>query len=219
VKRVLVLAEGQTEERFIKTLLQPHLWTRDIHIEPKIVVTKTTRSGPNFKGGLTNYGQVKRDLTQLLADSGAALVTTFFDLYGVPSDIPGYHHAKELIGVARAGALEAALTMALGTPRKFRPFLMVHEYEAVLYCNPLETARVLTRPGQQSLLTAERGRVASPEDINDGPDTHPSRRISRLFPNYDKALHGPLIASGIGIDTIRQQCPHFADWLQALESA
>ena len=49
---------------------------------------KTVKRGPNFKGGITSFGQVERDLRRLLGDTSAALVTTMFDLYGLPDDFP-----------------------------------------------------------------------------------------------------------------------------------
>jgi len=73
---VLILVEGQTEERFVKALLQPHLWTMGVHPEPKIVTTKRVKSGADFKGGIRNFGKVEYDIQLLLGDRAAALVTT-----------------------------------------------------------------------------------------------------------------------------------------------
>ena len=87
--RVLILVEGQTEERFIKSILQPHLSAFGVHVEPKIVTTKRVKSGPDFKGGITNFGKVENDIRLLLGDTNAALITTMLDYYGLPSDFPG----------------------------------------------------------------------------------------------------------------------------------
>ena len=35
MRRILILVEGQTEERFVKDVLQPFLWETEVHIEPK----------------------------------------------------------------------------------------------------------------------------------------------------------------------------------------
>ena len=48
-------------------------------------------------------------------------------------------------------------------------------------------------------------------------DTHPAARILQYLPGYRKALHGPLIASRIGLAALRQRCPHFAAWIDRLE--
>jgi len=217
LKQILVLGEGQTEERFVKDVLQPHLWGFGIHIEPKILVTKRVKSGPDFKGGISSYAQVKADSRLLLSATHTSLVTTLFDLYGLPTDMPDYAPALGVAGAARAKVLERAMSADLGNPRRFHAFFMVHEYEAVLYCDPRGTAEALARPEHEATLAAERDAAGSPEDINDGRLTHPSQRILKLFPNYRRRLYGPQIASNIGLSTIRAQCPHFADWLSALE--
>jgi hypothetical protein len=66
-------------------------------------------------------------------------------------------------------------------------------------------------------LTSIRSKFEHPEEINDHPDTCPSNRIRQLLPQYQKALHGPLIAQRIGLEQIRAECPHFAEWLAKLE--
>jgi len=50
--RVLILAEGQTEERFVKDILQPHLWPFGVDPQPKIATTKRIKDGIDFKGGV-----------------------------------------------------------------------------------------------------------------------------------------------------------------------
>jgi len=37
------------------------------------------------------------------------------------------------------------------------------------------------------------------------------------MPDYQKTIHGPLIALDIGLDAMRKACPHFNAWLQRLE--
>jgi len=65
-----------------------------------------------------------------------------------------------------------------------------------------------------------RDHAGSPELIDDGHDTAPSKRIARLIPEYAgmKASAGPLIAAKIGLAAIRQRCSHFDEWLKKLES-
>lgn len=57
----------------------------------------------------------------------------------------------------------------------------------------------------------------NPELINDGPETAPSKRIERLIPEYDKVIAGKQIAREIGIETLREKCRHFGEWLSRLE--
>jgi len=56
------------------------------------------------------------------------------------------------------------------------------------------------------------------EEIDDDPHAAPSKRIEQLCPAYQKPFYGALAARRIGIDVIRQECPHFNEWLSALES-
>lgn len=60
----------------------------------------------------------------------------------------------------------------------------------------------------------------SPELINDGPTTAPSKRIIAEIPEYafQKSTAGPLIAARIGLDVMRARCPNFGEWLGRLEA-
>ncbi len=62
-----------------------------------------------------------------------------------------------------------------------------------------------------------RGKFSTPEDIDDSPDTAPSKRIEALLPRYRKRIDGPLLAQTIGLETIRLECPRFREWMQRLE--
>ena len=52
MKRVLILVEGQTEETFVRDLLEPHLSRRGVFPVPILAKTKRTTSGQTFKGGI-----------------------------------------------------------------------------------------------------------------------------------------------------------------------
>jgi hypothetical protein len=66
-------------------------------------------------------------------------------------------------------------------------------------------------------LKAVRGKVQSPEEIDDGPETAPSKRILQVLPRFSKSSDGPAAAREIGLELMRQECPHFARWLTRLE--
>src|SRR5258706_13649197 len=85
-KRVLILVEGQTEERFTKDVLGPAFWEKQLFFQPTILVTKKVKSGPNFKGGVTNFAKFENDLRRLLNSAVVALVTIIVDYYGLPSE-------------------------------------------------------------------------------------------------------------------------------------
>jgi len=219
MRRVLILVEGQTEERFVKDMLQPHLWAKQVHVEPKILTTKKVKQGRDFKGGVTKFSQFERDLRRLLGDTDAALVTTMLDYYGLPSDFPGRRQVMGTTPHDRARELEEALEGYFedAGPR-FRAFLMLHEFEALLFVSPPDLAEAMNAPASLSDLEEIRDDFPTPEDINEGEDTHPSRRISKVFPQYQKRLHGPLVTGRVGLDALREECPHFAQWVSLLES-
>jgi hypothetical protein len=59
----------------------------------------------------------------------------------------------------------------------------------------------------------------SPELIDDGVDTAPSKRIRQEIPKYahEKPTAAPIIAARIGVETMRRKCPHFDQWMQKLQ--
>jgi len=217
MRRVLILVEGQTEERFVKDVLQAHLWNLAIHPEPKIVTTKRVKRGPQFKGGVSNFRKVQDDLQRLLGDTDAALITTMIDYYGLPDDFPGKQQLQGGNSYERAKELEAALERHFNAGPKFLAYLMIHEFEALLFSSPGVLAQVMNEPSATVQLQRIRDSFPTPEDINDDPMTKPSARVSYRFPGYQKVLHGPNTISRIGLATIRRECAHFNEWVSRLE--
>jgi hypothetical protein len=216
-KRALILVEGQTEERFVKDVLAPEFFARNLFFSPTLLVTKRVKDGPHFKGGVTSYQRFRNDLRRLLKDSGA-LVTMLLDYYGLPSDFPGMLTRPQGTALQCVTHVERAIHEELGSPSNFLPFLAVHEFEAWLFASPYELPRTMTQAGKQPEFAKVRDAFDSPEEIDDGPTTAPSKRIAALFPAYSKKLHGPLTAQRIGLERIRTECPHFASWLGKLEA-
>jgi hypothetical protein len=68
------------------------------------------------------------------------------------------------------------------------------------------------------MLIAECSSFTSPELINHGQHTHPKARIKKYLEDYDENVDGPLLAQAIGLNQIRQKCPHFDQWLTQLEN-
>lgn len=93
----------------------------------------------------------------------------------------------------------------------------LHEFEGLLYSNP-QVFSAWFGESVVTILQAERDSFPSPEHINDNPLTAPSKRIRNCCDGYDKPLHGSLQAIDIGLDSIRQQCQHFNQWLLSPEA-
>lgn len=216
MKRVLILCEGQTEETFVTRLLAPHLAPHGIFAIPKVLVTKKVKSGGEFQGGITSYHQVRRDVQNLLHDTAAVCITTLLDYYGLPADFPGKSTLQGVTPHQRVAYLESAFAHDINRQR-FLPYLMLHEFEALLFVDLTAVTDVLARSVP---LTAFGNwqRFATPEEINDGQQTHPAARLKRGLPGYRKPLHGPLAAGRIGLPALRTRCPHFNEWVSQLEA-
>ena len=209
MSRVLVFVEGQTEETFVRDLLVPYFSRLGIYLTPILAQTS-----PGHKGGIVSYGKVKHQLTRLCRQDQGAYVTTMMDYYGLPNDFPGLdgHVPDAHEQVVR---LELALQQDIDAPN-FIPNLMLHEFEALLFSAPEKFAEWLDDQALLAPMAAIRAAFATPEHINNSPQTAPSKRILALVPHYKKTVDGPLIAEDIGLDAIRAQCPHFNNWIERL---
>jgi len=217
MKRVLVSAEGQTEETFVREVLQPHLRNFNVELQSVVITTHRVKQGRKFKGGVLSYAQTKNEIGRLLHDTSATAVTTLYDLYHLPSDFPGQDTRPSGNGRNKALHLEHAFQQDIGSPR-FHPHLQVHEFEAFLFVEPARTAALFPEKNLTNELQRIRRKFPTPEDINDNPQTAPSKRIFELYPKYEKPTDGTLAVLEIGLDVIRAECPHFDSWLTWLES-
>lgn len=104
-------------------------------------------------------------------------------------------------------------------PSRFIPFVMIHEFEALLFSNCMVFAAAIYREDLTSRFQNIRDAFPNPEQIDDSPETAPSKRIENLIPEYQKPLMGVFAAEAIGLETMRAECPHFDDWVERLEAA
>ncbi|RMG63545.1 MAG: DUF4276 family protein [Calditrichaeota bacterium] len=216
--KILIYVEGQTEETFVRDLLAPYFWQKcKIILIPTLARTKRTIAGQTFKGGIVSYAKVKKDILNLLGDTSAVRVTTMLDFYGLPEDFPGKNNLPSNNPYDKVAHLEKAFAKDINHNR-FLPFLILHEFESLIFVQPDKLSIVLPqyRNNISNLLVEIQG--STPEEINEGRDTHPSARISRFFPDYQKSLHGPRIVQNIGLEEIRSKCRHFNNWISKLES-
>lgn len=214
--RVHILVEGQTEESFVRELLVPHFAKRQIYLSTVLATTKRVKVGPYFRGGITSFGKVQNDIWRLLRDSSASAVTTMIDFYGLPTDFPGVADLPQGNCYARVVHIQTVWAEAVGDPR-FLPFLILHEFEALLFSKPESAAYYFPESTIVDQMAAIATQYGSPEEINEGPTTHPAHRLQQLAPTYQKTLHGPLLAMEMGLAAIRGVCPHFDRWLTQIE--
>ncbi len=216
--RVNIIVEGQTEEQFVKELLYSHLIDLGVSARPILVGKLGSR------GGLSSYGRVKRDILLTLKQDKTAYCSTMFDFFRLPKDFPGVPVDTTLESSDMAKQIEHALgediQQALNdrlNPNRLIPYIQMHEFEALLFSDPKACAEGLYRPDLQPNLQAIREDFSTPEDIDDGPTTSPSKRILNLFNRYEKPLYGCLACLRIGLETLRTECKHFDEWVQSLE--
>lgn len=215
--RVHVICEGQTEEQFISEVLAETFWPKDIYLQPALI------GRPGHKGGNLKFQRLYRDIELRLLGDKDALCTTFFDFYGLPEDFPGKKEAvRKSAAAERASTLLSAMTVALCNKlgeaplRRFIPYIQMHEFEGLLFSDPEALARTLDKSTLVPLQHI-REQFTSPEEINNSPQTAPSKRIAEVYPGYDKPLYGSLAALEMGAGSIKQACPLFSDWLERVE--
>ena len=213
--KILILVEGLTEEKFVKDIVYPYFQSKGLYCIPKIATTKMVKNGPNFKGGIVSYEKTKKDIMFLLEDTNA-IVTTMIDYYGFSNLVPFRDSIKGNNCFERVKFTEVLFKKDINSDR-FIPYLQLHEFEAMTFVSPKEIANTMVEISKEKQVFEIKSHFNSPEEINDNPETIPSRRLKNIFKSYQKTLHGPLITKRIGIEAIRKECKHFNDWLEKLE--
>ena len=100
-----MVVEGDTEEAFVKQVLAPYLSAKQIFPVARKVITSRRR---RVRGGMTSYGRAKNDIETWLKQDTSAYCTTMFDLYGLPTDFPGFEEGQRRQDpYARVALLEA----------------------------------------------------------------------------------------------------------------
>ena len=213
MKRVHVICEGSTEQNFIRQVLQPEF--QQLHLIA--ILPGKTFGRP--RGGSIKYDRVKPDIVRTLKHDRECCCTTFLDYYALgefPSndEPPGQSPEAKAARIERAvaGDVDAALGADFNNSRFF-PYLSMHEFEGLLFSDPVKLADGLYRPDLRDKLAAIRGSAESPEHIDDNRETAPSKRLKGVCPDYDKATGGNIAALVVGIDAMKRECPHFCRWL------
>ena len=97
------------------------------------------------------------------------------------------------------------------------PYVMMHEFVAMLFSDCTGFANGIGYHGLASRFQEIRDCFDTPEDINDSSLTAPSKRIEALVPGYQKPTQGLLAVNAIGLAAISAECGHFRGWLERLE--
>ena len=208
--RVCIICEGLTEVEFVNRCLEPYLRPSGVSAYGTVLKAKSGR----HRGGRVTVGRLAENIS--FHYSAADRVTTLVDFYGF----------RDRKGRSRA-ELEAAILAGVARstkgydPRFVLPYVQMYEFEGLLFTEPQAFEEVLDgwNDYTKRALEAVAQDFTSPEEINDSPETAPSKRILRIFEGaYSKTEHGPDIAESIGMDAIRAKCPAFNEWVGKLQA-
>lgn len=218
MKRIAILVEGESEEKFVTELLVPHFLKFDLYITPIIVETKRLKSGKKFSGGYVSYSKIKNELLRLL--NSYDFVTTLFDYYGLNDKFPDYKKSLKVENIyTKVKIVEEALEKDIRN-RKMIAYLQMHEFETLLFSSIKGfEEEYFEYPEKILQINNIIEEYLNPEEINNSKETAPSKRIEAIFgENYfKKTLNGISIAKSIGLEIMRDKCKHFDQWLTKLE--
>jgi hypothetical protein len=181
--RLLMLVEGPSEELFVKSTLVPHLARYGVYVAPVVLWTKRLLGGGGFRGGVSNWNQIRDNLLPLMRN-GDAWVSTLLDFYGLPEDFPGLPEALRLTDPREKAVVLQDRFAAELNHRRFIPFLALHEFEAWLFSAPEVVGTYFEKPHLAGELRAAVQRAGSPELIDHGVDTHPKMQLRSLAGGY-----------------------------------
>ena len=219
-KRLLIIGEGQTEQVFVKTILGPYLLAHAPQYESvNCPVIKKS------KGGLAHYQDLKRDVINILGQSNIVL-STLIDFYALPPSFPNFSESQKKINKSqRLDFLQQAILEDINKSTKkenrwFIPYIQLHEFEALVFCS----ATVIDDLYESSMAEIRKIKkivddYPNPEDINDDPNSAPSKRLQKLIQGYSKVNDGIIILEEIGMENLLKKCPRFRHWVDSLVEA
>ena len=199
--RLAISVEGETEEAFVKSILANHLRSSDI--EPTPILLQ----------GNVYVERLAAEMARL--HWSYDYVTSLVDFYGFRGK--GTKSLKQLeLDVWEE--VNCKIERSWDQYRVF-PYIQRHEYEGLLFSDVNAFARAANATSEcVEGLRKICSQFNTPEDIDDGYHTAPSKRILKLMPNYQKIVHGVDVATEIGLQVICSQCPRFNKWMAKLES-
>lgn len=215
---VVVFAEGQSDEQFIKRVVAPAVRHLQIFLKPQ-----TLNTSKDARGGAVTFDRFKLNARNTLRQKPDAVLTTFFDLYALDTSFPGFAEKANVDIYQRTESLELALHEAIVDhvgcrPERFIPYIQPYEFEGLLFSDT--EALLATEPEWAKFgarLVKVRSEFETPEHINNSYETKPSKRLEDILnPTYKKTRHGPLAAEKVTLAAMERECVHFRQWIEKL---
>ena len=220
---IYIVVEGQTEQTFVRDVLAPTIAPKGIYLSAALI------GKPGHKGGDVRFDRAKVDIGNFLKQRNDIYITTMFDYFRIDSKWPGIQEVQRkirnrttLTAFDKANILESATHDEIistfpsyNSENRFIPYIEMHEFEALLFSD----ANILAEKTEIDVSKIEEilDEYSAPEEINEDPQKAPSKQLEALKSDYRKVAMGKTVSDAIGIETIREQCPHFNDWLVKLE--
>jgi len=229
MKYINMVVEGSTEETFVNDVLVKHFALMNKFVSARRIETGWDRQNSKpAKGGfgrIQKYVKFRNDILNWIQSDRQkpnTWYTTFVDLYAFPTD-PESPYTIQIQNISnpyqKIDALESAIAKNI-SHLNFIPYIQLHEFETFILVDP---DRLLSMyPDGQTGINRLKREIENciPEEINESPETAPSKRIIKYLPDYEgqKAQVGPMVAEEIGITTLRNKCDHFNEWITKLEN-
>jgi hypothetical protein len=227
--RIHIVTEGATEENFVNDVLSPYLSHKGIYVDAHSITTRRDRRRNRiYRGGLANLDHLLKDVKIWLAQeqqNADCWVTTMVDLYAFPYQdkeywIEGFE--SKGTGLEKAIFLEQQLHLEFQNSNRLIPYIQLYEFESLLLVDVNVIHRAFSDHYHANTLQLLKNNIGelTPEEVNQGAHSAPSKRIIQHYPEYEdsKPVWGSLIAQEIGIEKMRANCPHFNEWLIKLET-
>ena len=151
--RLLIHVEGQTEEGFVQEVLREHLVANGYDtVDARIVGNARLR---RRRGGIRPWPSVRKDIVNHLKEDTSCIATMMVDYYGLPQGRgawPGRAKAATLPASEKARCVEEAVLedfvkyFGSPSPARFVPFVVLHEFEGLLFSDCAAFSRAIGRP-------------------------------------------------------------------------
>lgn len=214
MKRLLIVCEGPTEQEFCNCLLSQHFLRNGVSVSAPIV--------KKSNGGIVPWASLRSQILNHLRE-GDVFVSMLIDYYGIKDhyEFPGWEASKTITDKSeRIHFLIEKMRDDVPEVLRYRflPYIQLHEFEGLLFSDG-NAFRSIFDPSEANLVQLDSiiAEYPNPEEINNSSETAPSKRLINAIPGYNKVVYGNIIAEQIGLQTIREKCPLFNEWLTILE--
>ena len=174
-------------------------------VEIVLLDAKKKKACCRMSSGKPQNTECIRSHSHILMNNTGCHSTTLVDYYALPQTgtkaWPGRAAANELHHDDKACTVQdttlEVLARHLGMAKqelRFVPYVVMHEFEAMLFSDCTSFAEGTGRKDLGAEFQKIRDQFATPEQINDSPQTAPSKRVEKLVPGYQKPFLGNLAA-------------------------